>query len=134
MIVKARDGGPQYVYSILTGYAPAPAGLNVPPGKAYNAYFPGDLTSYWSGPKDKVPPGGFISMPFQLADDRVTYDDGHSAKSPEEAQDVVAFLTWASEPHQTERKQMGFSVMIYLLIMAGVVYASYRGIWRKVDH
>jgi ubiquinol-cytochrome c reductase cytochrome c1 subunit len=134
LIVKARDDGPRYVYSLLTGYTPAPAGLNVPAGKSYDPYFPGDLTSYWSGPKDKVPPGGFISMPFQLSPDRVTFDDGVHATTDEEAKDVVAFLTWASEPHQVERKKMGLAVMVYLLILAGVCYASYRGIWRRVDH
>jgi ubiquinol-cytochrome c reductase cytochrome c1 subunit len=134
IIVKARDGGPRYVYSILTGYVPPPPGLTVPPGKAYNPYMPGDLTSYWSGPKDKVPPGGFIAMPFQLAPDRVTFDDGHKATTDEEAQDVVAFLTWTSEPHQTERKQMGFAVLIYLLIFTGVLYASYRTIGRNIGH
>jgi ubiquinol-cytochrome c reductase cytochrome c1 subunit len=134
LIVKARDGGARYIYSILTGYKDPPTGLTVPPGKAYNPYFPGDLTSYWSGPKDQVPPGGFISMPFQLTADRVSFDDGMHASTPEEAWDVVAFLAWASEPHQVERKQMGFSVMIYLLILAGIVYASYRRIWRRVGH
>jgi ubiquinol-cytochrome c reductase cytochrome c1 subunit len=134
MIVKARDGGPRYIFSLLTGYATPPQGLNVPAGKAYDPYFPGDLGSYWTGPKDHVPPGGFISMPFQLVPDRVTFDDGVHATTDEEAKDVVAFLTWASEPHQVERKQMGFAAMIYLLILAGVVYASYRRVWRKVDH
>ena len=134
IIVKARDGGPAYIYSLLTGYAPAHDGLKMPAGKSYNPYFPGDLGSYWSGPKDAIPKGGFISMPFQLTPNRVTFDDGKPATTSEEAWDVVAFLTWASEPHQVERKQMGFSVMIYLLILAGVVYASYRRIWRKVDH
>jgi ubiquinol-cytochrome c reductase cytochrome c1 subunit len=134
VIVRARDGGPQYVYSLLTGYKDAPHGLTVPPGKSYNPFFPGDLGSYWSGPKDQIPPGGFISMPFQLVPDRVSFDDGTKATTEQQAKDVVAFLAWASEPHQVERKQMGFAVMIYLLIMAGVVYASYRRIWRKVDH
>jgi ubiquinol-cytochrome c reductase cytochrome c1 subunit len=133
VITKARDGGPQYIYSILTGYVPAPAGLTVPAGKAYNPYMPGDLTSYWHG-KGPVPKGGFIAMPFQLTADRVTFDDGVHATTDEEAKDVVAFLAWASDPHQVERKQMGFSVLIYLLILAGVVYASYRRIWRRVGH
>jgi ubiquinol-cytochrome c reductase cytochrome c1 subunit len=134
LIVKAREGGARYVYSILTGYVPAPAGLTVPAGKSYNPYMPGDLGAFWSGPKDKVPKGGFISMPFQLTPDRVTFDDGVKATTEQEAKDVVAFLAWASEPHQVERKQMGFSVLIYLLILAGLVYASYRKVWRKVDH
>ncbi len=133
MITLARDGGPAYVYSLLTGYAPPPAGLTVPPGKYYNAYMPGDLGAYWHG-KGPVPKGGFIAMPFQLTPDRVTFDDNVHATTPEEAKDVVAFLAWASDPHQTERKQMGFSVIIYLLILAGVVYASYRRVWRRIKH
>lgn len=134
VIIKARDGGPQYVYSLLTGYVPAPAGLNVTPGKAYNPYLPGDLTGFWTGAKDKVPVGGLISMPFQLLPDRVTFDDGTKASTDQEAMDVVAFLAWASDPHQVERKQIGFSVLIYLLLFAGIVYASYRQVWRKVEH
>jgi ubiquinol-cytochrome c reductase cytochrome c1 subunit len=133
VITKARDGGPQYIYSLLTGYVPAPPGLTVPAGKAYNPYMPGDLTSYWHG-KGPVPKGGFIAMPFQLTPDRVTFDDGVHATTDEEAKDVVAFLAWASDPHQVERKQMGFSALIYLLILAGVVYASYRRLWRNIEH
>jgi ubiquinol-cytochrome c reductase cytochrome c1 subunit len=29
---------------------------------------------------------------------------------------------------------MGFAVMIYLVIFTGLLYASYRRIWRKVAH
>jgi ubiquinol-cytochrome c reductase cytochrome c1 subunit len=132
VIVKAREGGARYIYSILTGYKTPPAGLTVPAGKSYNPYMAGDLGSYWSGPKDKVPPGGFIAMPFQLTPDRVTFDDGVKATTDQEAKDVVAFLAWASDIHQTERKQMGFAVLIYLLLLAGIVYASYRKIWSRV--
>ena len=92
------------------------------------------MGSYWSGPKDKIPVGGFIAMPFQLTPNRVSFDDGIHATTDEEAKDVTAYLAWASDPHQIERKQLGFSVLIYLLLFAGVVYASYRGIWRKVGH
>src|SRR6201996_8844085 len=42
LIIKAREGGPAYIYSILTGYKDPPAGLTPPPGKHYNPYFPGD--------------------------------------------------------------------------------------------
>ena len=133
-IVKAREGGPQYVYSILTGYRAPPTGMTVPPGKYYNPYMPGDMGSYWSGPKDKVPEGGFIAMPFQLTPERVTFDDGVKSTTEQQAQDVVAFLTWVSDPHQVERKKTGFAVVIYLLLLSGIVYASYRRVWRKVGH
>jgi ubiquinol-cytochrome c reductase cytochrome c1 subunit len=134
LIIKAREDGPRYVYSILTGYVHAPAGLKVPANKYYNPYFPGDTGAYWSGPKDQAPPGFFISMPLQLTANRVTFDDGYKATPDQEAQDVVAFLAWAAEPHQDERKKMGFAVMIWLLIFGGVVYASYRTVWRNVEH
>ncbi len=133
LIVKAREGGPQYIYSILTGYVPPPAGLRVPTGKYFNPYMPGDMASYWSG-HGKAPEGGFIGMPLQLTADRVTYDDGVKATADQEAMDVVAFLAWAAEPHADERKQTGFAVLIFLLLFAGVVYASYRRLWKDIDH
>ena len=134
LMAKAREGGPAYIYSILTGYQNAPAGLTVAPGKYYNPYYPGDLGAFWSGPADKVPEGGFISMPPPLKPGLVTFADGTNATVSEEAKDVVAFLAWAAEPHQEERKKMGFAVMLYLLLFTGVLYASYRTIWAKIGH
>ncbi len=134
VIVKAREEGPRYVFSILRGYVTPPKGMTVPAGKFYNPYMPGDMSSFWSGDSAHVPPGGFIAMPLQLTDDRVTYDDGVKATADQEAKDVVAFLSWAAEPHMEERKKLGFSVMIYLLLFAGLLYASYRRLWRDIAH
>ena len=135
VIAKAREGGPNYIYSLLAfGYKPAPAGLKVNPGQYYNAYMPGDLGSSWSGAKDKVPYGGFLAMPFQLPAGRVTFDDGTPSTTDQMAHDVVTYLAWAAEPHAEERKQTGIAVMLYLLIFAGIMYASYRRIWRNVAH
>jgi len=134
LMVKAREDGLRYVYSLLTGYEAPPAGLKVPAGRYYNPYFPSDLGSAWSGPADKVPTGGFIAMPLQLTANRVTYDDGVAATPDQEAKDVVAFLAWAAEPHADERKDLGLAVMIYLLIFTGVLYASYRTLWRNIEH
>jgi ubiquinol-cytochrome c reductase cytochrome c1 subunit len=134
VMARAREGGPHYIFSILSGYVDPPPGLNVPDGKYYNPYFPGDLSSFWTGAKDKVPQGGFIAMPFQLVPGRVTFDDGTPSTTEQEAKDVATFLAWAAEPKQTERKEAGFAVMIYLLLLAGVLYASYRRIWRDQHH
>ena len=135
VITRAREGGAAYVYSLLSGYPKeTPKGLTVPAGKYYNPYMAGDLGSYWTGPKDKVPPGGFISMPFQLTPNRVTYDDGVKATTEQESRDVSAFLAWAAEPKQMERKQTGFAVMIYLTLFAIVLWFSYKQIWRNVAH
>jgi len=133
LIIKAREDGPRYVYSILTGYAPAPAGLTVPANRYYDPYMAGDLSAFWRG-SGRPPTGGFIAMPLQLTPNRVTFDDHVMATPQEEAKDVVAFLAWASEPHMEERKRLGFAVMIYLVLFTGLLYASYRRIWRKVAH
>ena len=134
VIAKGREEGPRYIYSILTGYKPPPAGLTVPPGKYYNPYMPGDLGSFWKGDPKKVPEGGFIAMPFQLTPGRVTFDDKTPSTTDQQAKDVVAFLMWSAEPMMEQRKQMGLAVMIFLLLFAGVVYGAYRNIWRNVSH
>lgn len=134
LMAKARTGGPAYIYSLMTGYHKAPAGLTVPVGMSYNAYMAGDLASAWSGPKDKVPHGGFLAMPEQLQPGRVTFDDGTQSTEEQMAKDVATFLAWTAEPHQEQRKQTGWAVLIYLIIFAGLTYASYRRIWRNVAH
>jgi ubiquinol-cytochrome c reductase cytochrome c1 subunit len=134
VIAKGREHGPDYIYSLLSGYQPPPAGLTVPPGKYYNPYMPGDLASFWKGDPKKVPEGGFISMPFQLAPGRVTFDDGTPSTTKQQAKDVAAFLMWTAEPMMEQRKQMGLAVMIFLLLFAVVVYGAYRNVWRNVSH
>jgi ubiquinol-cytochrome c reductase cytochrome c1 subunit len=134
VIARAREGGATYIYHFLTGFHAPPKGLRVPEGQYYNAYFNGDLASYWSGAKDKVPHGGLVAMAPQLTPDRVTFDDGTKATPEQMAHDVATFLEWAAEPKAEERKETGFAVMIYLLLLTGVLYASYRRIWKNVAH
>ncbi len=134
LMAKARENGPAYIYSLVSGFVDAPAGLTVAPGKYYNPYYPGDLSGFWTGDKAKVPEGGLIGMPPPLRPDAVTYDDGTKATVEQEAKDVAAFLAWSAEPHQEERKQTGFAVIAYLIIFAGLLYASYRRVWRNIAH
>jgi ubiquinol-cytochrome c reductase cytochrome c1 subunit len=133
LLVNAREGGPNYVAAIAGYNAPTPAGITPPPGKYYNPYFSGDVSTGWSGP-GKAPEGGFIGMPPPLTDCKVTFDDGAPCDKAHEARDVAAFLQWASDPKMDERKQTGIAVMIYLVLFSGILYASYRRIWRKVAH
>lgn len=133
VMAKARHGGAAYIYSLLTGYVRPPAELQMTPTQYYNAYMPGDLTPFMPE-GSHVPPGGFIAMPPPLANGQVTYDDGTEATVDQMAKDVAAFIAWASEPHQVERKRTGLGVLIFLVIFAGLTYASYRRIWRNVAH
>jgi ubiquinol-cytochrome c reductase cytochrome c1 subunit len=135
LLVDAREGGPSYVYSLVTGFPDTPpAGLNGPPGKWYNPWFSGDVSGSWTGDPTKVPVGGFIGMPPPLTDCRVTFDDGTPCTKAQEAKAVAAFLMWASDPKMDQRKQMGLAVLIYLGLFSGLLYLSYRQIWRDVAH
>ncbi|MEI7572956.1 MAG: cytochrome c1 [Phenylobacterium sp.] len=130
---KAREGGPDYIYSLLTGYGEVPAGLEVPEGKHYNPYMAGDVSAFWKG-KGHAPIGGLIAMTPPLAPDKVTFDDGTKSTVDQQARDVAAFLAWVSEPKMEERKAFGVGAMAYLLILAGLLYVSYKRIWRNVAH
>lgn len=141
VITKARHGGADYIYSLLVGYPEPPTGLTVPVGQWYNKYYAGDLTSYWepAGQSEEqahssVPKGGFLAMPPPLNEGQVTFDDGTPSTVENMARDVGAYLAWVTEPKLIERKQTGLGVIIYLTLFAGLVYASYRRIWRNVAH
>jgi ubiquinol-cytochrome c reductase cytochrome c1 subunit len=117
VIVKARAGGPDYVYSIVTGFhQKPPTGFKVLPNKYYNPYFNG-----WN-----------ISMPPPLSPNQVTYSDGTKATVEQMAHDVVTFLTWAAEPTMEERKRVGFEVMLFLILLSALFYLSYRRIWKDI--
>jgi ubiquinol-cytochrome c reductase cytochrome c1 subunit len=133
VMAKARSGGANYIYSLLTGYEAVPEGLQIRPGQHYNAYMAGDLTPFMPEGAH-VPPGGFIAMPAPLTDGQVTYDDGTVASVDQMARDVSAYIAWASDPKQVQRKQAGVGVLIFLFIFAGLTYVSYRRIWKGVAH
>lgn len=134
VMAKARHGGADYIASLLSGYEEPPAGLRVAPGQYYNPYMAGDMTPFWEGDPEHVPPGGFIAMPTPLFEGQVTYDDGTESSVDQMAQDVAAFIAWASEPRATERKRTGLAVLAYLFIFAGLTFVSYRRVWRNVAH
>ncbi len=115
VIIKAREGGPDYVYSILTGFGhKPPKGFKVQDGKYYNPYFAGRN----------------ISMPPPLADGAVSFADGTPSTVANEAASVVTFLAWASEPNLEARHRMGFEVIAFLLLLSGLLFLAYRKIWK----
>lgn len=145
LLVSARDGGARYIYSLITanidpaakqttGYAATPACLDLPAGKYYDPYFAGDLSSSLKKGCTQAPVGGIIAMPPPLVAGKVTFDDGTPSTLDQEARDVAAFLQWASDPKMEQRKEMGLAVMIYLVLFSGLLYLSYRRIWRNVGH
>jgi ubiquinol-cytochrome c reductase cytochrome c1 subunit len=134
VLAKARERGPDYIRAIVNGYKAAPAGLTVAPGKYYNPYFPGDMSSSWKGDPNDVPEGGVIGMPPPLSDGSVTFDDGTKSTLDQQATDVAAFLMWAAEPKLNERHQLGAAVLIYLLLLSTLLWFSYKTVWKHESH
>ena len=116
LIFKARHDGGNYIYSLITGYEPAPAEVKLATGQYYNPYIAGER----------------LAMPAPLSDGQVTYADGTTASVDQMARDVVNFLQWAAEPEMEARKQMGIKVMIYLAIFTAFMYIAKRNLWKKL--
>jgi cytochrome c1 len=116
------EGGPDYLVALLNGYEEPPADFVLPEGGHYNAYYPGHV----------------IAMPKPLSDGQVEYPKTAEGQPtvPETvdqyAKDVTAFLTWTAEPHLEARKEMGFKVMIYLIVLALLLYFTKKKIWARV--
>ena len=117
VLVKARKGGADYIYSLLLGYEEAPAGYELDDGVYYNKYIPGNK----------------IMMSKPLSEGAVEYSDGTQATETQMAKDVVTFLTWAAEPNLEARHKMGFKVFIFLIILLTLVYFSKQKVWSRLD-
>ncbi len=112
-------GGPEYVYSVLTGYEQTPPELadHQPDTGHYNPYFVG---------------APWIAMPPPLSDGAVTYGDGTEATVDQMARDVAAFLAWAAEPTLEERKRIGFQVLLYMAVLTVLLYLIKNMIWSRI--
>jgi len=125
-ITRARHGGPDYVYSLITGYRDQPAELlakfpdiKTPKGLYYNPYF-ANLN---------------IAMPPPLkSEGQVQYADGTKPTVDNMARDVSAFLVWAGDPNLETRHKYGFFAVIFLLISSVLAFGAYRNVWRDVKH
>ena len=111
------ENGPDYIYSLLTGYQDAPDGVEIGEDTYYNPYFVG---------------GKALAMAPPLEDDLVDYDDGTAQTADQYAQDVAAFMMWAAEPKLVERKSLGFKVMLFLIIFATLLYFTKKRIFTNL--
>jgi ubiquinol-cytochrome c reductase cytochrome c1 subunit len=119
IFTQYQEGGPDYIYSLLTGYVQPPAGVEVPEGTYFNPHFNAAKS---------------LAMAPPLADGQVTYDDGAPATLDQYAQDVAAFLMWAAEPHLEDRKRTGFMVMVFLLIFTALIYVTKKSVYASRGH
>jgi ubiquinol-cytochrome c reductase cytochrome b/c1 subunit len=116
--IQYQEHGVDYIHALLTGYVDPPADAHVQPGLHYNTYFPGHQ----------------IAMPKPISDGQVEYTDGAPQTVEQYSEDVSAFLMWLAEPHLDARKRIGFQVMIFLLVFAGLLYFTKKKVWKNVAH
>lgn len=116
LIVKARHGGADYIYSLLTGYVPAPAKMVMNPGMYYNKSYAGHQ----------------IAMPAPLSDGQIAYSDNAPQTVKQYARDVSAFLAWASDPHMEDRKRDGVKVLIFLAVLTIIMYFVKKRLWAAI--
>ena len=120
IFTQYQESGPDYIYGLLTGYSEdVPADVEMLPGLYYNPH-------YISGVQ--------IAMAPPLSADQHEYSDGSPQTVDQYSRDVAAFMMWAAEPHLVERKAMGFRVLIFLLIFAGLLYLTKRKVFASVKH
>ena len=117
LIVKARAGGADYIYSLLNGYKEFPANFEASEGMYYNEYYPGYQ----------------IAMPSPIMDDIVEYDDGTEASHLQIARDITSFLAWTAEPELEERKSLGVKTLFFLILLTIMLLGVKRKVWKNLD-
>ena len=115
-IIKGM-GGPEYIYSVLTGYTGheiEEAGAVFYENKAFS--------------------GNKISMAPPLSEGLIAYQDGSPETVEQYSADVTAFLMWAAEPKLNDRKMMGMVAFIMLAMTAIILWFANKALWYDVKH
>lgn len=149
-------GGPEYIYSLLSGYRDTPdCALDSDIEGSYNIVFgnggyPDSCKIYEEREVEKtnpdgtvtmvtekkeigrMVPGSWISMGQPLWGDDVDYQDGTPATIEQEAKDVAAFLMWAAEPKMMARKEAGLTAVVFLIILSVLLFYTNKKLWAPV--
>lgn len=124
-------GGPEYIAALLRGYADAPACATGDEAGYYNTAFAngGVPESCKNKEGHSTIPGSWIAMPPPLTDDQVTFADGRAATVANMSEDAAAFLMWAAEPKMMARKESGLIAVLFLSLLAALLYLTNKRIW-----
>lgn len=116
LIVLARHGNEDYIFSLLTGYHDAPAGVEIAEEQHFNAYFPGQA----------------LGMAQALYDEIIEYEDGTPATTSQLAKDVCTFLRWSSEIYHDDRKLYGFRMLLFFSIFTPMAWFMKKRVFTQV--
>lgn len=103
-------GGPEYIVALLTSYT----GKEIE--QAGSIFYENEIF-------------GNIAMAPPLDDGLVEFADGHANDKHHLAEDVAAFLMWTAEPKMMARKHVGFVAVIFLGLLASLLYLTNKRLW-----
>jgi ubiquinol-cytochrome c reductase cytochrome c1 subunit len=106
--LQYQEMGADYIHAILTGYTKSD-------DPQWNLYYPGHK----------------IAMPQPISDGAVKYTDGTAPTLANYSKDISAFLTWAAEPNLEQRRKIGLRAMIFLFVLAGLLYFTKKRVWES---
>ncbi len=127
VLVQYQEQGVDYIVALLNGYGQAPHGVTVEPGLHYNAYFPGNKIAM-------ADPLIAVIDEKGKPNDPNFYTDGTVITREQVAKDLAAFLMWTAEPHMEARKHTGAKVMLWLILLASLLYFTKKRIWARIGH
>lgn len=131
-------GGAEYITSILAGYEEEPecAFESDPMDGYYNTAFANGGIPESCYYEDGTPmiEGSYIGMAPPLYGDDVEFADGSPTDIESVSQDVAAFLMWTAEPKLNARKEAGLTGVIFLLVLASLLYLTNKKLWAPVKH
>ncbi|MBL4870498.1 MAG: cytochrome c1 [Robiginitomaculum sp.] len=133
LITKARTGGSDYLYAILTGYHETPHDFHLSEGMNYNTAFDGNQIAMAPPLSDGIVEYAARTIPAEHG------GEAHTLAPPEAtveqmASDVVQFLTWAGDPKMEARKNLGFATFLFLFIFSLLLFMTYKQVWKDVEH
>jgi ubiquinol-cytochrome c reductase cytochrome c1 subunit len=129
-------GGAEYIASLMVGYHEppecAPDDLDGSYNVAFaNGYYPEECKDEHG--KHKYP-GSWIAMSQPLWGEDVFFANDETNTLESGAQDVAAFLMWAAEPKLNARKQAGLTGVIFLTVLAVLLYLTNKRLWAGVKY